>query len=98
MISAKQLQITYNRLYKCLREYVWPANIVSYIADLEIETYKAFPDLKELRNRYNKLKLECFKYIDDDEDLKAAFEDYREVLDSSSILYSKLDTRLKGVE
>lgn len=98
MISSKQLQTAYNHLYKYLREYIWPANIVSHIADLEIETYKSFPDLEELSSRYNRLKSECLRYIDDDEDLKAAFEEYREILDSSNELYSKLNTRLEGVE
>ena len=93
MINAKQLQNSYNRLYKCLREYIWPSYIISYIADLEIETYKAFPDLECVRDSYNKLKFNCFKYIDDDEYMKEAFEDFREVLDSSSTLYSKLNSR-----
>ena len=98
MISAKQLQNSYNRLYKCLREYIWPSNVVSNIADLEIEVYKTFPDLKEIRNRCNRLKASCFRYVDDDEDMKAEFENFREILESSTELYSKLDTRLEGVK
>ena len=70
MISSKQLQNSYNRLYKCLREYIWPSDIISCIADLEIETYKAFPDLKCVRDSYNRLKFNCLRYIDDDEDMK----------------------------
>lgn len=97
MISSKQLQNSYNKLYKCLREYIWPSNVVSGIADLEIEVYRSFPDLKEVRNRYNRLKTSCFRYVDD-EDMKVAFENFREILDSSDELYSKLNTRLEGVK
>ena len=98
MISSKQLQNAYNALYKCLREYIWPSNVVSYIADLEISVYRAFPDLKEVRNRYNQLKTSCFRYIDDDEYMKELFEDFREILESSDVLYSKLNSRLEGVK
>lgn len=98
MISSKQLQNAYNTLYKCLREYIWPSNVVSCIADLEISVYRAFPDLKEVRNRYNQLKTSCLRYIDDDEYMKELFEDFREILDSSDVLYSKLNSRLEGVK
>lgn len=95
MISANQLQSSYNKLYKEIRKYIWPANIVSDLADFEISVYRMFPDLSEVSDTYNKLKYNCLRYIDDEE-LKIAFENFREVLDLSSTVYSKLNSRLEG--
>ena len=53
MISAKQIQNAYVDLYEKLREYIWPAHVVSKIADLEISVYRAFPDLIEIKNNFN---------------------------------------------
>lgn len=98
MISAKQLQNAYNKLYKGLRNYIWPGTVVDQIADLEVACYRTFPDLQEVRNSYNKLKVSFFKYIDEDEDVENAFELFQEILDSSSDLFAKLNTRLEGVK
>ena len=98
MISAKQLQNGYNKLYRCLRNYIWPGEIVVDIADLEVSCYQTFPDLDTIQNTYNKLKYSVFRYIDDDEDMKDAFENFRQTLESSSQLYAKLNSRVQGVE
>lgn len=98
MLNAKLLQNSYNKLYTSLRQYIWPMHVVDMIADLEVSIYKVFPDLLEVRNHYNRLKVECLRYISDDEDMKAKFEDFREVLDSSDQVFSKLDVRLEGAE
>ena len=98
MISAKQIQTYYNRLYKCLRVYIWPGNVVSEIADLEVACYQVFPNLQVVRHAFNKLRVSVFRYIKDDEDLIQAFDDFQELLDSSSELFAKLNSRLKGAK
>ena len=98
MLNAKLLQNSYDKLYTSLRKYIWPIHVVDMIADLEISIYKVFPDLLEVRNYYNRLKLECLRYIPDDEDMKSKFEDFREILESSDEVFSKLDVRLEGAK
>lgn len=93
MISSKQLQTCYNRLYTSLREYIWPSYVVSSIADLEISVYKSFPDLENVRSCFNRLRLNCYKYIDDDKLLYERFDKFLSVLDESDTIYAKLNTR-----
>ena len=98
MISAKQIQNAYVDLYEKLREYIWPAHVVSKIADLEISVYRAFPDLIEIKNNFNSLRGSCLSYIKDDELMNESFENFDELVDVSDTLYARLDTRLEGVE
>lgn len=93
MISAKELQNKYNKLYVSLREYIWPLKIVENIADLEVAVYRTFPDIDEVRTCYNVLKMNALRLVKDDEELEGKFEDFREILDSSDNLYSKINTR-----
>lgn len=95
MISSKQLQSVYKKLYTSLRQYVWPAPIVSDLADLEISVYKTFPDLQEVRDNYNRLKSKCLRYVDDEE-LESNFDRFREVLEQSDLVFAKLDVRIEG--
>ena len=97
MLSAKQIQNSYNDLYVQLREYIWPATIVANIADLEIACYKAFPDIPYIKYQFNRLKTDCLRYVDDEE-LQEAFEDFDEMIDGSETLYAKLDKRREGAE
>ena len=95
MISSKMLQNAYIKLYEVLREYIWPASVVSEIADFEIAIFRVFPDLTEVRNLYTKLKYSCLRYVDD-ENLKALFEEFKNILDESDSLYSKINVRVEG--
>ena len=98
MISAKQLQNSYNKLYKCLRAYIWPGTVVDQIADLEVSCYQTFPDLQQVRNYFNKLRVSVFKYIDEDGEMTDALNAFQEILDSSSELFAKLNARQEGVK
>lgn len=90
MISSKKIQKAYNDLYEAVRKYVWPFQTVEQIADLEIASYQAFQDLKGLKDKYNKLYSSCQSQIGEDEDLKKAFDDYKEVIDSDNTVFVKL--------
>lgn len=98
MLNATQLQNSYNKLYEYLREYIWPVNVVEQIADLEVSCYKSFPNLIDVRNYYNKLKSSVFRYVEEDEGMETAFEEFKDVLESDSTLYAKLNTRLEGAK
>ena len=96
MITSKQLQSAYVDLYEVLREYIWPSYVVNSLADFEISVYKAFPDLDEVRSNYSKLKYECLRFITDDIELQTEFDNFYDVLNSSTILYHKLNNRIEG--
>lgn len=90
MISSKKIQNAYNHLYEALRKYVWPFQTIEQIVDLEIASYQAFQDLKDLKDKYNKLYSSCQSQIREDTDLMKAFDDYKEVIDSDNTVFVKL--------
>lgn len=91
MISQNELQSLYRDLYVCIRKYRWPFHIVEDIADLEIECYRAFPDLELVKNRLAALNQDMLDVSKDDEDLTKAFAEFQKVLDSAESVYNKLN-------
>lgn len=94
MITSKQIQNHYNKLYSCLRNYIWPIQAVSDIADLEVEVYRSFPDKDKLDSVFSKIKNHC-RDIEDDEDLKQELEGFGDILNKATNIYSKLDKRVE---
>ena len=95
MITATNLQSAYNALYKEVRRYIWDFETVSALADLEVETYQVFPDMEQLSKKFATFK----RYVDatdvlrDDEDVKKAFDEFEELINSEDIeLYANLKT------
>lgn len=72
MVSVKELQQEYNKLYIILREYVWPMYVVENLADLEISIYQAFPDKDLVLLFLNRLASNINKAIPVEEDQIAA--------------------------
>lgn len=99
MISSTQFQLAYNRLYKYIREYIWDFETINALADLEIETYKSFPDLDTLSKCLSTLKrlVNNTEVLLDDEDLNDAFERFQGLLDTKDTLYANLITFKTGV-
>lgn len=95
MITSRMLQNEYVDLYKAIRCYIWPIQVVEAIANLEIATYKSFPDVDEVKSDLNRVIYFVNLYVNDDEDLKKACDSFKERLNDSS-LYAKLDTRTEG--
>lgn len=93
MITAKQLQNEYEKLYSSLRCYIWPYEVVCAIAALEASTYQAFPDLSVVSNNFNKLKIQCSRFVKFDDDLNDKFRSFNEIVDQGDVLYAKLDAR-----
>lgn len=90
MMTLQDLTRPYVKLYECVRKYIWPYNIVEDLADLEVAVYNRFPDIDEVKTKFEKfyrdIELECR----DDEELKAQVEAFRKVLDSNDKIYSKI--------
>lgn len=100
MLSAKQIQNSYIKLYKQLREYIWPYEVVKDIANLEISCFQTFPSLDDIKLNLSKLKQKCLRYldIDDDQLVLEEFDDMSELLDSEDTLFAKIQTRSTEVQ
>lgn len=97
MITAKQLQGSYNKLYEQLRNYIWPYEAVKMIANLEVAIYSTFPIIQDIMTHFNRLSNFCHTYIKDDEDLNKSLANLSDIIsESSSGIYCKLDSRVQG--
>lgn len=93
MVSGNDLQNAYIDLYSELRRYIWSYQDVKTLANLEIETFKRFPDVDQIRKYLNLMEMSARFVTNDDEDIKLAFQDFKDVLysiQSSEDIYAKL--------
>ena len=93
MVSGNELQNAYIDLYSELRRYIWSYQDVRTLANLEIETFKRFPDVSQVRKYLNLMEMSARFVTNDDEDVMLAFQDFKDVLDSIDSpdhLYAKL--------
>ena len=90
MISVMDIQSAYNNLYSEMRKYIWDFSTVSKLADLEISAYQTMPSVSDIKNNLNKLKQDTREVQSDDSELKKAFEDFENLLDSDDTPYKKL--------
>lgn len=91
MINCADLQLAYNYLYSELRKYFWSFEAVEALANLETATYRACPDLSEIKHALTQMKYYAYQTLFEDEDLKDAFESFEELLDSDDTTYMKLN-------
>lgn len=80
--TSSELQNAYNDLYMQLAEYIWDFDVVTKIAKLEVETYKIFIDINAAREAYSTLYSAVNLTIKIDDELKAAFDNYKKVLNN----------------
>lgn len=92
MILSNALQYAYNKLYIQLRKYLWDMDVVQQIAYLEVETYKAVPNLLACRQRFETLHTSIKDTAKEDEDLQSAVKLFRDTLDSASDICCKLES------
>ena len=99
MITAISLQNLYNDLYTSLRKYIWDFDIVETIANLEIETYKSFPDMQLLIKYLINLKrrIADTSILNEDEELKDHIDAFKSALDENADIYANLETFKKVV-
>lgn len=93
MIAAAILQSAYNDLYTKLRNYIWDYETVVKIADLEVATYMAFPDIDNIKRAFSKLSVDIkdSDIYSDDEELQQALDEFDEKLQGADQLFYKLE-------
>ena len=93
MIAAAILQSAYNDLYTKLRNYIWDYETVVKIADLEVATYMAFPDIDNIKRAFSKLSVDIkdSDIYSDDEKLQQALDEFDEKLQGADQLFYKLE-------
>jgi hypothetical protein len=91
MITSNEIQLAYIDLYKCLRNYIWDFETVESIANLEVASYKRFPNISEILICLHILKNNVrFKLDEKDEELDTAFDSFEQLLDSTDEVYASL--------
>lgn len=92
MIAAAILQNAYNDLYIKLRNYIWEYETVVKIAELEVATYMAFPDIEDIRYAFSRLKSDVrdSDIYADDEELQQSLDDFEEKLEGADQLFYEL--------
>lgn len=93
MIAAAILQSAYNDLYTKLRNYIWEYDTVVKIADLEVATYMAFPDIDDIRRAFDRLRIDIkdSDIYSDDEELQQALDDFEDKLEGADQVFYRLD-------
>ena len=80
-MSHKDLKKKYIKLYQQMMKYIWSLNVVELLAELEISVCKMFPIMSDVRNNFNRLESSVRFEIQEDEQFKKAFDEFREMLD-----------------
>lgn len=80
MISFATIQNLYNDMYAEIRKYIWDFPTVSALADLEISVYQTCQNMYDIRNKFNRLKLNIFDVYQDDEDLRECVDSFEDAI------------------
>lgn len=91
MITSTRIQQYYNKLYTSLRNYLWEYRVVQEICDLELNCYKAIPNLNDIRRSLRRVKQSSINVVRDDEELQEAFEDFESALEDETDVCLKIN-------
>ena len=93
MKTSTKLQNKYNSFYEVISKYIWPIEIVTDLAELEIEIYKAFPDENAIETKFNKLAVDVRPLLDEsDKEMFAALKSFENDIQEFESEYFKLET------
>ena len=90
VISLKDIQRVYEKMYSEIRKYIWSFEAIHKLADLEISAYNRFPDLEDVKLKFYALKELIYPTILEDEDLEKAVDNFEKVINSAKDVYAKL--------
>lgn len=90
MIASVGIQNKYLDLYKIMRNYLWDVDTLENLSDVEVEIFTRFVDKSKLQHAIRRLKRDIQPTFSDDEELKDAFTDLEELIDSIDTQYAEL--------
>jgi hypothetical protein len=73
-----------------MRKYIWDYDVVEALADLEVASYRIFPDVREVHEALSRLKYLVSYYDVDDEELAAALDAFEELNPKQDELYANI--------
>lgn len=85
MTSSVIIQNKYISLYKLLRNYLWNFQTVEDIAELEMECFRALPDVDRIKMKLNAVSNAAIYVIRDDDKLKECLDSFYDLLNDSSV-------------
>lgn len=89
MTSSVIIQNKYISLYKLLRNYLWNFQTVEDIAELEMECFRALPDVDRIKMKLNAVSNAAIYVIRDDDKLKECLDSFYALLEDPSV-YKKI--------
>lgn len=90
MIDLPDLKKYYVKMYEEIRNYIWDFNTVECLAELEVSVYRRFPDLSEIRNKFNRFYLCISNICEDDEELNNAVISFKNLINSTNQTYARI--------
>ena len=95
MIAATDIQNAYLKLYKEMQKYIWSAETIENLADLEVSVYEMFPDMNLIRKHFKQLKYDLYEVLRSDdkeesEPMKEAVDRFESVLEDE-IGYGRIE-------
>lgn len=85
MTSSVIIQNKYISLYKLLRNYLWNFQTVEDIAELEMECFRALPDVDRIKMKLNAISNAAIYVIRDDDKLRECLDSFYELLEDPSV-------------
>ena len=89
LTETNQLKTAYNRMYAVLSDYIWDYDIVEALVDVELETYKIFPDIESLRNKLRSLRM-LVRQTADESRILDAISTFSDAVDDVEEVYAKI--------
>ena len=90
-MNSNEIQNAYVNLYTQIRKYIWPFDVIDILVDLEIESFKSFPDVMKLRELLDRLYREIQSTLSDDKDFETAYSSFKELIDDDNTMYKLLE-------
>ena len=93
LTETHKLKIAYTRMYSVLSDYIWDFDIVAAVVEVEVETYRLFPDLELLRNNIRTLRMLVRQVVDrkDDNRILSAIDTFSKAVNDVEEVYVKID-------
>lgn len=95
MISSVDIKRNYMILYSDLRKYFWDYFFVEALVDLEDAVLKKFPDMTDVRRRFNRVYNMALPVIREDEELERRMKEFKSLIEQNDCEFSYIKVNVK---